>query len=130
MKRVYRDDKHAFLFSPLFPLQIQIIIVFLQKFKDYIIMETINIQLQVPNTGKYSLDEFIAKVKEYAEKLSDTLTTPVKSYRETYMTRKEQEAYVAESLNRALDQMEAHKKNGTKPMLARDLLKQLREEEN
>lgn len=45
-------------------------------------METINIQLQVPNTGKYSLDEFIAKVKEYAEKLSDTLTTPVKSYRE------------------------------------------------
>lgn len=93
-------------------------------------METINIQLQVPNTGKYSLDEFIAKVKEYAENLSNTLTTPVKSYRETYMTRKEQEAYVAESLNRALDQMEAHKENGTKPMLARDLLKQLREEEN
>ena len=75
-------------------------------------METINIQLQVPNTGKYSLDEFIAKVKEYAEKLSDTLTTPVKSYRETYMTRKEQEAYVAESLNRALDQMVALKKSG------------------
>lgn len=63
-----------FLFSPLFPLQIQIIIVFLQKFKEDIDMETINIQLQVPNTGKYSLDEFVAKVKEYAEKLSDTLT--------------------------------------------------------
>nr|WP_294875717.1 hypothetical protein [Prevotella sp.] len=125
MKRVYRDDKHAFLFSPLFPLQIQIIIVFLQKFKEDIDMETINIQLQVPNTGKYSLDEFIAKVKEYAEKLSDTLTTPVKSYRETYMTRKEQEAYVAESLNRALDQMEAHEKNGTRPMTFDEFLDKL-----
>lgn len=93
-------------------------------------METINIQVQVPNTGKYSLDEFIAKVKEYAEKLSSTLSTPVKSYRETYLTKKEQEAYVAESLNRALDQMEAHEKNGTKPMLAKDFLKQLREEED
>ena len=125
MKRVYRDDKHAFLFSPLFPLQIQIIIVFLQKFKEDIDMETINIQLQVPNTGKYSLDEFIAKVKEYAEKLSDTLTTPVKSYRETYMTRKEQEAYVAESLYRALDQMEAHEKNGTRPMTFDEFLDKL-----
>ena len=125
MKRVYRDDKHAFLFSPLFPLQIQIIIVFLQKFKEDIDMETINIQLQVPNTGKYSLDEFIAKVKEYAEKLSNTLTTPVKSYRETYMTRKEQEAYVAESLNRALDQMEAHEKNGTRPMTFDEFLDKL-----
>lgn len=125
MKRVYRDDKHAFLFSPLFPLQIQIIIVFLQKFKEDIDMETINIQLQVPNTGKYSLDEFIAKVKEYAEKLSDTLTTRVKSYRETYMTRKEQEAYVAESLNRALDQMEAHEKNGTRPMTFDEFLDKL-----
>lgn len=114
-----------FLFSPLFPLQIQIIIVFLQKFKEDIDMETINIQLQVPNTGKYSLDEFIAKVKEYAEKLSDTLTTPVKSYRETYMTRKEQEAYVAESLNRALDQMEAHEKNGTRPMTFDEFLDKL-----
>lgn len=114
-----------FLFSPLFPLQIQIIIVFLQKFKEDIDMETINIQLQVPNTGKYSLDEFIAKVKEYAEKLSDTLTTPVKSYRETYMTRKEQEAYVAESLNRALDQMEAHEKNGTRPMTLDEFLDKL-----
>lgn len=88
-------------------------------------METVNIQLQVPNTGKYSLDEFIAKVKEYAEKLSDTLTTPVKSYRETYMTRKEQEAYVAESLNRALDQMEAHEKNGTRPMTFDEFLDKL-----
>ena len=114
-----------FLFSPLFPLQIQIIIVFLQKFKEDIDMETINIQLQVPNTGKYSLDEFIAKVKEYAEKLSDTLTTPVKSYRETYMTRKEQEAYVAESLNRALDQMEAHEINGTRPMTFDEFLDKL-----
>jgi hypothetical protein len=125
LKRVYRDDKHAFLFSPLYPLQSQIIIVFLQKFKEDIDMETINIQLQVPNTGKYSLDEFIAKVKEYAEKLSDTLTTPVKSYRETYMTRKEQEAYVAESLNRALDQMEAHEINGTRPMTFDEFLDKL-----
>ena len=38
----------------------------------------------------------------------------------------EQEAYVAESLNRALDELEAHKKNGTKPMDARDLLRRLR----
>ena len=75
-------------------------------------METINIQLQVPNTGKYSLDEFIAKVKEYAEKLSDTLTTPVKSYRETYMTRKEQEAYVAETIKLRLAKMEHHEKIG------------------
>lgn len=93
-------------------------------------METINIQLQVPNTGQYTLDEFIAKIKDYANKLTNTLSTPVKSYRETYLSQKEQEAYVAESLNRALDQMEAHKKNGTKPMLARDFLKELREEED
>lgn len=45
------------------------------------------------------------------------------------MSQVEQEAYVAESLNRALDEMEAHKKNGTKPMDARDLLRRLREEE-
>lgn len=93
-------------------------------------METINIQLQVPSTGQYSLDEFIAKVKDYADKLANTLSSPTKSYRETYLSQKEQEAYVAESLNRALDQMEAHEKNGTKPMLARDLLKQLREGED
>lgn len=51
------------------------------------------------------------------------------SYQETYMSQAEQEAYVAESLNRALDELEAHKKNGTKPMNARDLLRRLREEE-
>ena len=45
------------------------------------------------------------------------------------MSQAEQEVYVAESLNRALDEMEAHKKNGTKPMDARDLLRRLREEE-
>lgn len=93
-------------------------------------METINIQLQVPSTGQYSLDEFIAKVKDYADQLANTLSSPVKSYRETYLSQKEQEVYVAESLNRALDQMEAHEKNGTTPMLARDLLKQLRDEED
>ncbi len=42
------------------------------------------------------------------------------------MSQAEQEAYVAESLNRALDEMEAHKKNGTKPMDARELLRRLR----
>ena len=47
------------------------------------------------------------------------------SYQETYMSQAEQEAYVAESLNHALDEMEAHKKNGTKPMDARDLLRRL-----
>lgn len=45
------------------------------------------------------------------------------------MSQTEQEAYVAESLNRALDEMKTHKKNGTKPMDARDLLRRLREEE-
>ena len=79
-------------------------------------MENINIQLQVPSTGQYTLDEFVAKVKDYAEKLATTISKPVKSYKETYMSRKEQEAYVAESLNRALDEMEEHKRNGTKPM--------------
>ena len=51
------------------------------------------------------------------------------SYQETYMSQAEQEAYVAESLNRALDEMEAHKKNGTKPMCADEFLRRLREEE-
>lgn len=88
-------------------------------------MENINIQLQVPSTGQYTLDEFVAKVKDYAEKLATSLSKPVKSYKETYMSRKEQEAYVAESLNRALDEMEEHKRNGTKPMSARDLLREL-----
>lgn len=91
-------------------------------------MENINIQLQVPSTGKYTLDEFVAKLKDYAEKLSNTISQPVASYKETYKNRKEQETYVAESLNRALDEMEEHKRNGTKPQNARDLLKELREE--
>ena len=84
-------------------------------------METINIQFQVPSTGQYTLDEFVAKLKDYAEKLN--------SFEERYMSQAEQEAYVAESLNRALDELEAHKKNGTKPMDARELLRRLREEE-
>lgn len=92
-------------------------------------METINIKLQVPSTGQYSLDEFVAKIKDYADKLANTLSTPVKPYRESYFSQKEQEAYVAESLNRALDEMNAHEKDGTKPMLARDFLRQMREEE-
>lgn len=33
-------------------------------------METINIQFQVPSTGQYTLDEFVAKLKDYAEKLA------------------------------------------------------------
>lgn len=40
----------------------------------------------------------------------------------------QQEAYVAESLNRALDQMEGHKKNGTKPMSFDDFMAKLEEE--
>ncbi len=92
-------------------------------------MDAINIQFQVPTTGQYTFDEFVAKVKSYAEKLANTIAKPANSYQEAYMSQAEQEAYVAESLNRALDQMEAHKKNGTKPMSARDLLRALREEE-
>ncbi len=57
----------------------------------------------------------------------DTINIP--TYQETYMSREEQEAYVSETLNRALDQMEAHKRNGTKPMSAKELLRQLEEEE-
>ena len=30
-------------------------------------METINIQFQVPSTDQYTLDEFVAKLKDYAE---------------------------------------------------------------
>ena len=85
-------------------------------------METINIQFQVPSTGQYTLDEFVAKLKDYAEKLASSISKSGNSYQETYMSQAEQEAYVAESLNRALDELEAHKKNGTKPMDARDLL--------
>ena len=86
-------------------------------------METINIQFQVPSTGQYTLDEFVAKLKDYAEKLASSISKSGNSYQETYMSQAEQEAYVAESLNRALDEMEAHKKNGTKPMDARELLR-------
>lgn len=91
-------------------------------------METINIQLQVPNTGKYSMDEFIAKIKEYANSLTVSIKKPKQSYKDICMSKEEQEAYVAESLNRALDEMEEHQKNGTKPMTARELLKMLQEE--
>lgn len=91
-------------------------------------MEPINIQLQVPSTGQYTLDEFVAKLKDYTEKLANSISQPVTGYKDTYKTHKEQEAYVAESLNRALDEMEKHKRNGTKPMSAQDLLKVLREE--
>lgn len=48
---------------------------------------------------------------------------------ERELTQEEQEAYVAESLNRALDQLEAHLKNGTKPMTAREFFRKLQEEE-
>ena len=74
-------------------------------------METINIQFQVPSTGQYTLDEFVAKLKEYAEKLAGSISKSGNSYPETYMNQAEQEAYVAESLNRALDEMEAHNQN-------------------
>ena len=77
----------------------------------------------VPSTGQYTLDEFVAKLKDYAEKLASSISKSENSYQERYMSQAEQEAYVAESLNRALDEMEAHKKNGTKPMDARDLLR-------
>ena len=38
--------------------------------KDRNKMETINIQSQVPSTGQYTLDEFVAKLKDYAAKLA------------------------------------------------------------
>ena len=37
-------------------------------------METINIQFQVPSTGQYTLDEFVAKLKDYAEKLASSIS--------------------------------------------------------
>ena len=92
-------------------------------------METINIQLQVPNTGKYTLDEFVSKVKAYANQLAHSLPKTSKAYEESAMTKEEQEAYVAETLNRALDEMEEHRRNGTQPMKARELFRMLEEEE-
>lgn len=92
-------------------------------------MEPINIQLQVPSTWQYTLDEFVAKLKDYAEKLANSISQPVTGYKDTYKTRKEQEAYVTESLNRALDEMEEHKRNGTKPMSFDDFMAELDEEE-
>lgn len=89
-------------------------------------METINIQLKVPNTGQYTLDEFVDKIKLYAEKLTSSFSSP----KGDSMTNEEQEAYVAESLYRALDEMESHQKDGSKPTLAIDFLKELEEEEN
>ncbi len=90
-------------------------------------MENVTIKLQVASTGKYTLDEFVEKVKNYANKLASSISS-TKDNQEVYMSPKEQEAYVAESLNRALDQMESHRKNHTKPKLAKDLLKELRGE--
>ena len=92
-------------------------------------MDTINIQIQVPNTGQYTLDEFAAKVKDYATNLVNTISKPVTTYQEASMSQEEQEAYVAESLNRALDQMEAHRKNGTKPMSFDEFMAKLEEEQ-
>lgn len=59
-------------------------------------METINIQFQVPSTGQYTLDEFVAKLKDYAEKLAGSVSKSGNSYQERYMSQAEQEAYVAE----------------------------------
>lgn len=81
----------------------------------------------VPSTGQYTLDEFVAKLKDYAEKLASSISKSENSYQERYMSQAEQEAYVAESLNRALDEMEAHKKNGTKPMSFDDFMAKLDE---
>ena len=92
-------------------------------------MDTINIQIQVPNTGQYTLDEFVAKVKDSANNLVNTISKPVTTYQEASMSQEEQEAYVAESLNRALDQMEAHRKNGTKPMSFDEFMAKLEEEQ-
>lgn len=92
-------------------------------------MDTINIQIQVPNTGQYTLDEFVAKVKDYANNLVNTISKPATTYQEASMSQEEQEAYVAESLNRALDQMEAHRKNGTKPMSFDEFMAKLEEEQ-
>ena len=92
-------------------------------------MDTINIQIQVPNTGQYTLDEFVAKVHDYANNLVTTISKPVTTYQEASMSQEEQEAYVAESLNSALDQMEAHKKNGTKPMSFDEFMAKREEEQ-
>lgn len=43
-------------------------------------METINIQFQVPSTGQYTLDEFVAKLKDYAEKLASSISKSGNSY--------------------------------------------------
>ena len=43
-------------------------------------METINIQFQVPSTGQYTLDEFVAKLKDYAEQLASSISKSGNSY--------------------------------------------------
>ena len=48
-------------------------------------METINIQFQVPSTGQYTLDEFVAKLKDYADKLASSISKSGNSYQERYM---------------------------------------------
>ena len=83
----------------------------------------------VISTGQYMLDEFVAKLKDYTEKLASSISKSGSSYQERYMSQAEQEAYVTESLNRALDEMEAHKKNGTKPMSFDDFMAKLDEED-
>lgn len=55
-------------------------------------METINIQIQVPSTGQYTLDEFVAKLKDYAEKLASSISKSGNSYQERYMSQAEQKA--------------------------------------
>ena len=50
-------------------------------------METINIQFQVPSTGQYTLDEFVAKLKDYADKLASSISKSGNSYQERYMSR-------------------------------------------
>ena len=59
-------------------------------------METINIQFQVPSTGQYTLDEFVAKLKDYADKLASSISKSGNSYQETYMSQAEQEALIAQ----------------------------------
>ena len=68
-------------------------------------METINIQFQVPSTGQYTLDEFVAKLKDYAKKLAGSISKSGNSYQERFMSQAEQEAYVEDILTPALDEM-------------------------
>ena len=67
-------------------------------------MQTIDIRLNVPNTGTYSLEEFVAKVKGYAERLVRKSQARKENYE--YVPNEETKAAIRE----AQEHLEAYNK--------------------